>query len=557
MTIRQTFLLAVMSTVAILGISCATVPDVQSIKDKETHDVSFTILQINDVYKIEGLEGGRIGGIARVRTLRKQLEAEGKRVIVLHAGDLLYPSVMSKYLRAQPMVKTLNLLDGGPASFDRDFIVTFGNHEFDNKDPGILLGRMAQSDFSWVSSNVRYRSVKESPGGPFSNRLKNVHDEMVLDVEGARIGIFGITIDSQRRDYVDYDYGDIDARSAAVRKALDCLKAEGADMVIALTHQDFDQDIQLAKDFPEIDLIVGGHEHFYIQDRVKRTWITKADSDAQSAIVYDVLVSPNKPVEVSPRKVMIGPDIGKDPTVDKEVNVWLGKLSKESGKQTGRDLMEEIGSTKYILEGVETAIRGRETALGNFLADVIRDRMKTDLAFVNGGSVRINDNIPPGPIRNYDMEGIFYFDNKLVSFELTGAEILDILRNSVSKAHLGDGRFLQVSGIRFKYHAKGKNRDITYRIEAEDVEIKPQGSTSYVPLAPDQKYTTGASDFIWKDGYSDGYTIFSKGNNGTSPELIESDPNIKFRKSAEEAIAAFPDRTVTTQIEGRIVKVEG
>ncbi len=100
MTIRQTFLLAIMSTVAILGISCATVPDVQSIKDKETHDVSFTILQINDVYKIEGLEGGRIGGIARVRTLRKQLEAEGKRVIVLHAGDLLYPSVMSKYLQA-------------------------------------------------------------------------------------------------------------------------------------------------------------------------------------------------------------------------------------------------------------------------------------------------------------------------------------------------------------------------------------------------------------------------------------------------------------------------
>src|SRR5262249_39260269 len=120
----------------------------------------FTILQINDVYRIEGIEGGRKGGLSRVRALRKQLEAEGRPVLVLHAGDLLFPSVMSKFLDARPMIEVMNLLDGDAAARDPRLFVTFGNHEFDSKDPGVLLGRLAQSDFSWVSTNTRYVTAK-------------------------------------------------------------------------------------------------------------------------------------------------------------------------------------------------------------------------------------------------------------------------------------------------------------------------------------------------------------------------------------------------------------
>src|SRR5215212_6239985 len=68
----------------------------------------FKILQMNDVYKIEGLAHGQSGGLARVRTLRKQLEADGTAVLVLHAGDALYPSVMSKYLEARQMIDVMN-----------------------------------------------------------------------------------------------------------------------------------------------------------------------------------------------------------------------------------------------------------------------------------------------------------------------------------------------------------------------------------------------------------------------------------------------------------------
>ena len=554
MSVRQILQLIVISTIVILAASCSTPPDILSTKGRVDHDVNFTILQINDVYKIEGLEGGNVGGIARVRTLRKQLEDEGREVLVLHAGDLLFPSVMSKYLRAQPMIKALNLLDGDPAAFDNNFVVVFGNHEFDDKDPGILLGRVAQSDFAWVSSNVRYRSAKDSYGEPFSQRLKNVHDVIVLDVDGVRVGIFGLTVDARRRDYVSYDYGDVTARKAATRAALGQLKAEGAQVIIALTHQDLDQDELMASEFPEIDIVIGGHEHFYIQRKVGQTWITKADSDAQSAIVYDVRVSADGSVTAIHRKVDIGPEIERDPVVNAEVQHWIAELSKAVKKQKGYDLMGELGSTKYLLEGIEPAVRGRETALGNFLADAVRDSMKTDLAFINGGGIRINDNIPPGPISNYDMEGIFYFDNNLVSFELAGEELLGILRNSVSKAHLGDGRFLQVSGIKFEYHVGGTKDNPIYKIESEDVKIKPQKEINYIPLELNRKYTAGSIDYIWEYGYSDGYKIFSKGNNGTSPEVNQHGGD--FRSAVEEVITKLPDRMITTQIEGRIIKIQ-
>src|ERR1700741_1334912 len=109
--------------------------------------VRFKILQINDVYKIEGLEGGQIGGMARVRTLRKLLESDGTPVYGMHGGDALFPSVMSKYLEAKRMVDVMNLLDGDATKFDGALLVGFGNHELDKSDDKVLLARLKESQF--------------------------------------------------------------------------------------------------------------------------------------------------------------------------------------------------------------------------------------------------------------------------------------------------------------------------------------------------------------------------------------------------------------------------
>lgn len=534
--------------------ACSAVPTSDTPAGAEpAPSAHFRILQVNDSYKIEGLENGNVGGFARLRTLRQQLQADATPVLLLHGGDFLFPSVMSKYLQADAMVQVMNLLDGAPAAFDNEMMAVFGNHEFDTPDAGVLLRRIVQSDFSWISSNTRFNFSESAAAEPFGKRLPQVHDVLVKQIGGAKVGFFGITLDSRTQPYIEFDY-DLPARRNAIRSAIDRLKSQGAAAIVALTHQDFEQDQWLAREYPEVNLIVGGHEHFFIEKQIGNTWITKADADNKSAIVHDVYLAGGK-VSSSHRKVDLDQTIAKDPQVAAEVERQLQRLAGLFDKQ-GKDLKQVLGYTEHLLEGVEPAVRGRETALGNFLADTMRERMQTDIAFTNGGGIRINDNIPPGPVTLYDMEGLFYYDNKLVSFALTGQQLLEVLNNSVSKTHLGDGRFLQVSGIRFGYHAEPQaDGGVKYRVEAGDVRIRPRGAKQDQALDLHKTYSVASTDFIWEHGSSDDYTIFGKGKGKTSPRRLDDGTAIGFRQTVEAALAKLPQRTITQRVEGRIVRL--
>ncbi|HEX7149855.1 MAG TPA: bifunctional UDP-sugar hydrolase/5'-nucleotidase [Thermoanaerobaculia bacterium] len=496
--------------------------------------VRFRILQINDVYKIEGLENGTRGGLARVRTLRTQLEADGTPLLVMHAGDALYPSVMSKFLTPAGMVATLNLLDGKPAAFDPNLIATFGNHEFDPDNAVPTLGSVAASDFRWVSSNTRYCAAPGSCNEPFSARHANVRDTLVLQLGNTKVGIFAITIPNNRA-YVQMT----DAQDAT-RLALARLKQDGARVIIALTHQTLDEDMALAERHPEIDLVIGGHEHSYIERTVGGRPVTKADADALSAVVHEVVVPEQGAAQSTFRKVVLDASVQKDATVDTEVKRWITALEKQLGPN------DVVAQTTYMLEGVEPAVRGRETALGNLLADVMRAHMKTDVAFIQGGTIRINDNIPAGPIRKYDLEGVFYYPNTIVDLEMTGQQLLDALRNSVSQVDLLEGKFLQVSNIRFRYR-EGAAGEPRFTVDAADVEIAGK------PLDLNKKYSVATIEYLYENGHKEGYALFNKANPArpalrTPMNKVEND----LRTVTEAALRSV--KTVTTNIEGRITR---
>src|ERR1700740_1891336 len=116
--------------------------------------LSFTILQINDVYEIAPLAGGKEGGMARVAALRKQLQKKDPNVITVLAGDFLSPS----------LIGTLSIRDSRSGRDERiagrqmvalmnatgvDY-VTFGNHEFDISRSD-LQKRLDESEFTWVN----------------------------------------------------------------------------------------------------------------------------------------------------------------------------------------------------------------------------------------------------------------------------------------------------------------------------------------------------------------------------------------------------------------------
>lgn len=518
---------------------------------------SFTVLQINDLYKVEGLEKGKLGGLARVRSLRRTLEKEGRPVLTLHAGDFLFPSVMSDYLEARSMIRCMNLLDGDAGGFDENLIVTFGNHEFDHKSRDLLAARILESGFRWVSSTVRLRWGDGSPFESPSQRFRNVHDEVVLDLDGVKVGIFALTLPGNDRTWVDYRYGD---RIRLAGEALRRLRENGAQVLIALSHQKLKDDIDLAKKLPEIHLIVGGHDHSFIQRREGRIWITKADADARSVVRIDVEVLEDGRVFAVPQRVELGADIPRDNEMLQEIAKSRKELEQVfREKENGKNLSDQVGTTDVILEGVETAIRERETALGNFLADALRQQVGTQVAILNGGSVRINDNILKGTVTQEDLKGIAYFENKLVRFRLAPEELRAVLENSVSELGQADGRFLQVSGLRFQYHADRSTEPPTYKVRSKDILICPQtqGAQCVTLDKVKEPVTVATLDYLWKNGHEEGYEIFSEGREkGKSPP---QDPVPKdlpgWRETVEKALKNG-GKPIAPKVEGRIERAE-
>lgn len=502
--------------VAALALSCTSM--------QQQAPARFKILQLNDVYKIEGLARGETGGLARVRTLRRQLESDGSAVLVLHGGDALYPSVASRYLAAEQMVDVMNLLDGEENGFDPGLIVTFGNHELDNKDDRVLLARLRDSQFQWIATNTR----RCNPPGECTQRFPGVEDYIVRDVGRTRIGIFGLLYPLEK-SYVK----STDVLEAA-RLAVDTLKGRGAKVIIGITHQDMPDDVNLVQQVPGIDLVIGGHDHLFMQQQVNGTWITKADADARSVIVYDVVANADGSIQTTPQRVMLDASVQPDQEVRERVNVWTKRLDEKLGRN------DVYGKTTYLLEGTEPAVRGRESALGNLLTDVAREQMGTDVAILNGGSIRINDDIPPGDITKMDMEGIFYYTNELVAFRATGQQLLDTLRHGVSRADAGDGRFLQVSGLRFTYSKQGENE---YAIEPADVTVNGR------PLDLDATYTVATIDYLLDKGFEDGFALFSDQNR---PPRINKERQADFRRTVESAIRS--KGRIATQVEGRITR---
>jgi len=160
------------------------------------------LLHINDVYRIEGVEDGQVGGLARIRTLRKEMEERYPDLVLVHGGDFLFPSFASRMYNGEQMVSVMNSLDGNTA-FDDRMLVVIGNHELEKtklKDASILDRRIEESQFRWLGSNIVFK--KGEDGKPLVE-APNLARTNVLVSGGIRIGFFGVTIPTAGVAYVD------------------------------------------------------------------------------------------------------------------------------------------------------------------------------------------------------------------------------------------------------------------------------------------------------------------------------------------------------------------
>ena len=412
---------------------------------KEDGKIDFTFLQLNDVYEIAPIQGGAYGGMARVESVHKELLNENPNTMLFLAGDFLNPSLLGSIkvdgerVRGKQMVEVMNAMN-----FD---LVAFGNHEFDvsQKD---LQNRLNESNFPWISANIKLKTdqgtlpfykerngQKESVGETF---IKEFSDE---DGTKIKIGFVSVCIPSNPKDFVEYDN-----MFEKVSASYDAIK-DHVDVVFGLTHVTLADDKKIAKLLPNIPLIMGGHEHTHSNDFVGNVQISKADANAKTVYIHKISYDKNtKATSVTSELKEINASIKVDERVGGIVKKWQRILVAQI-KNVIQYPDEVIFEAKTPLDGRDTPIRSVQTNLGQVITKAMSFAFndKVDCALVNGGSIRIDDQLS-GPVTAVDIFRVLPYGGGVLKVGIKGRLLKRVLNYGI--AAQGKGAYLQ----RFNAH---------------------------------------------------------------------------------------------------------
>lgn len=440
------------------------------------------LIHFNDVYDIEsGDKDEPVGGAARFLTAVKS--HSHLNPMVLFSGDCFAPSTLSTFTKGEQMVPVLNKLDVRCA--------VFGNHDFDF-GIDILQERVEKTNFPWLISNV----IDNETGQPLADG-KVSH---IVDWCGRKIGLIGLvekewldtlsTINPEEVTYTDY----VESGQALAKE----LRGKGCQFIIALTHMRTPNDIRLAENTTEIDLILGGHDHVYEKKEVNGTYVLKSGTDFRqfSFITVDfATLASGKPVIFEISKV----EVTKDFEPDNELATALEKYSEKMDLE----LIKELGEFECDLEGRFSLIRTQETNLGNFICDIMVAATNADFALINSGTFRSDMIHSAGPFFLKDLLKILPMIDPLVLLEVTGKQLLECLENGVSMFPKLEGRFPQVSGISFAFDPE---KPAGKRIDPEFVKVGDE----YLDLDPKSKKTYRLATKAYLANGKDGYDVLAK-----------------------------------------------
>jgi 5'-nucleotidase len=424
-----------------LTLSCT----ITRISRKDNGKLELVFLQINDVYEIAPVSGGKVGGMARIATLKKQLLKQNPNTFLVMAGDFVSPSVYNtiKYqgrqVRGKQMIEVMNA-----AGTD---LAIFGNHEFDITEAE-LQERINESSFQWIASNSFHK--KNGITVPFekesNNKISVFPPTFILplrDADGTtiRIGLIGITLPFNKASYVDYT----DPLETA--KKLYAQLKDSCDAVVAITHQKIVDDLQLAQELPSLSLILGGHEHDMHIEKSGNVFVTKAHANAKSAYIIKLVIDRNKKsFEAIPTLKMIDETIAADSATDVVVKKWT-TIADKSYDSIGFDADKIITDKGDSLDGRETMIRSTPTNLTQIITAAMADACpEASVAINNAGSIRLDDVLFP-PIIQYDMLRALPFGGAIREAEIKGSLLLQVLE--AGQKNVGTGGYLHYYPLQY------------------------------------------------------------------------------------------------------------
>ena len=471
----------------------------------------ITFLHVNDIYEIEPRDGK--GGFAPLMTLLEQERANSSHTITTFGGDLFSPSILSGITKGAHMVEMMNAIGTD--------IAVVGNHEYDF-GPEVASKNFAASEFPWLGANVL---------GPDGRGSGGLSSGFIIEKGGYKFGFFGLI--TQATAYISRPGADIEFAPyiETAQKAIKELKANGAEVIVALTHLDIADDRELAQKVEGIHLILGGHNHNPMTIVENDVAIVKSGSDAHYLGVMDLYL--NRTEKRGSKSLSVIPQWRLITTAGVQNHSEIQFLVDKFNAMLDEASKEVIGTTSVELDSRQTSVRSKETAMGNLVAEAMRWSVGADVGITNGGGIRGNRIYAVGTkISRRDILRELPFGNKTVLIELSGADLAAVLEHSVSRLELESGRFLQIAGMTFVY-------DRAAPVGNRVMEVTVGGS----PLESTSTYTVATNDFLVRGG--DGFESLKNGN-----LLIDS---VGAKLMTTSVIDYIKYRgTVDSEVDGRI-----
>ena len=413
------------------------------------------VLHTNDVH-------GQVDLYAKVAALKKDYEAKGADVILVDAGDYAQGTPYVSDSQGKTAIELMNA-----AGYD---VVTLGNHEFDYGYAN-LQTIMKDAKFK-VVCNIKYNGklafdasyVVETKGGLKVGFLGLTTPETSTKAHPAKIK--GVTFMAQNALY-----------SFATQEAAD-LKADGSDVVIALTHLGVDPESKpnrstdLYANAKGIDFIIDGHSHTKMTEGENGEPIQSTETKLKYVGVV-VIDNATKKIE-SNELIQLDGYKNEDADTKAAADAIIADVDARLGAVFAKSEVELNGKR-------DPGVRTQETNLGDLITDALLWYATKDgkldvpadhiVAVTNGGGIRAS--IKAGDITMKDINTVLPFGNTVAVVYISGEKLLESLEAATQSAPTALGGFPQIAGINLSLctGAAYDKQDETY----------PGGSTYYGP----------------------------------------------------------------------------
>lgn len=488
-----------------------------------THDL--VIYHTNDVHGYAFEERNKDGRLTRIGydRLKAVVDADvSPRKLLLDAGDVLHGQAFATAKRGELSALVLSM-----TGYDA---LTAGNHDFDYGYER-LLELSGKYRLKFLVANLKYEQ-----GGAVLPSC------MVRSWGDLKVGIFGLmTPETQTstdpRNIVGLVIEDpIKTAGEMVKK----LKAEGADVIVALTHMGSEPYCKpmsqtVAEEVSGLDLVIDGHSHSEGSITVKRkdgsTGLVvstgayfknlgrvTADRDPRGGFTFFAQTLPASDPEMEA--------VSPDPAMREAVTVLQNELDKE--------LSQTVMKAPFDLDGARERVRSGSTNMGRIICASMMEAAGADAALLNGGSIR--GSIPAGDVTKGQLLSVLPYGNYIYTVEIMGKDLLDALNHGLGQPDAG--AFPQFWGMEVTARETELTGSDGTKKKARAVESLLIGGA---PLANDKKYTIAINDFMYAGG--DGYKIFVRYGYREFATLEEAFRNFVTEKSGNE-LKTIGDATV-------------